>query len=165
MMIFRNARALILIFLAALPSPALAQSNTTRTKINAPDPEQDESNALLATAQDAMSKKDYSAAVDAYHSYLTMRPDDAIAHFQLGYAFTALSRPADARPEYERAIELNPNMAEAYENLGDLDRRLRYRLFEAGGNESVDALIEDIVCRSPRRRFSLEALLATIKKP
>ena len=54
---------------------------------------------------------------------------------------------------------------EAYENLRDLNTRLRYRLFEAGKNESVDAIIEDIQCRSPRRRLSLEALLATVKKP
>jgi curved DNA-binding protein CbpA len=52
----------------------------------------------------------------------------------------------------------------AYENLRDLDTRLRYRLFEAGKNESVDALIEEIICRSPRRRVSLETLLAVTRK-
>jgi curved DNA-binding protein CbpA len=54
---------------------------------------------------------------------------------------------------------------QAYENLRDLNTRLRYRLFEAGKNESVDALIEEIACRSPRRRVSLEMLLAVIKRP
>jgi curved DNA-binding protein CbpA len=53
---------------------------------------------------------------------------------------------------------------QAYENLRDLNTRLRYRLFEAGKNESVDALIEEIVCRSPRRRVSLETLLAVTRK-
>ena len=111
--------ALILILLAALPSLALAQVNTTRTKIpQKEDPNQAAIASLLAAAQEAMAKKDYPAAVGAYQEYLSKRPNDAIAHFQLGYAFTALSRPADAKPEYERAIELNPNMAEAYENLG-----------------------------------------------
>ena len=111
--------ALVLILLVALPSRALAQVNTTRTKIpQKDDPEQAAIQSLLAAAQDAMAKKDFAAAVDAYRQYLLKRPDDAIAHFQLGYAFTALARPADAKPEYERAIQLNPNMAEAYENLG-----------------------------------------------
>jgi Flp pilus assembly protein TadD len=111
--------ALVFVLFAALPSLALAQVNTTRTKIpQREDPDQAAIQGLLAAAQDAMAKKDYPAAVDWYQQYLSKRPNDAIAHFQLGYAFTALSRPADAKPEYERAIELNPNMVEAYENLG-----------------------------------------------
>jgi curved DNA-binding protein CbpA len=54
---------------------------------------------------------------------------------------------------------------QAYEHLRDLSTRLRYRLFEAGRNDSVEAIIEEIVCRSPRRRVSLETLLAVAKKP
>jgi curved DNA-binding protein CbpA len=54
---------------------------------------------------------------------------------------------------------------QAYEKLRDLNTRLRYRLFEAGRNESVDAIIEEIACRSPRRRVSLETLLAVTGKP
>jgi curved DNA-binding protein CbpA len=53
----------------------------------------------------------------------------------------------------------------AYESLRDLNTRLRYRLFEAGKNESVDALIEEVTCRSSRRRLSLETLLSLVKKP
>jgi curved DNA-binding protein CbpA len=52
----------------------------------------------------------------------------------------------------------------AYENLRDLNTRLRYRLFEAGKKESVDAIIEEITCRSPRRRVSLKALLSALPK-
>ena len=53
----------------------------------------------------------------------------------------------------------------AYESLRDLNTRLRYRLFEAGKNESVDAIIEEVACRSRRRRVSLKTLLATVRKP
>jgi DnaJ-class molecular chaperone len=49
---------------------------------------------------------------------------------------------------------------EAYEALKDLTTRLRRRLFDVGEHESVQAIIEDLACRSPRRRMSLEALLA-----
>ena len=54
---------------------------------------------------------------------------------------------------------------EAYESLRDLETRLRYRLFEAGKNESVEAIIEEIACRSARRPLSLETLLSTLKRP
>jgi curved DNA-binding protein CbpA len=53
----------------------------------------------------------------------------------------------------------------AYESLRDLNTRLRYRLFEAGKNESVEAIIEEITCRTPRRRVSLRTLLSTVLKP
>jgi curved DNA-binding protein CbpA len=53
----------------------------------------------------------------------------------------------------------------AYESLRDLNTRLRYRLFEAGKNESVEAIIEEITCRTPRRRVSLRTLLNTVLKP
>jgi curved DNA-binding protein CbpA len=52
----------------------------------------------------------------------------------------------------------------AYENLRDLNTRLRYRLFEAGKHESVDAIIEEIACRNSRRRVSLETLLAITRR-
>jgi curved DNA-binding protein CbpA len=53
----------------------------------------------------------------------------------------------------------------AYESLRDLETRLRYRLFEAGRSESIDAILEEIACRTPRRRLSLQALLSAVQKP
>jgi curved DNA-binding protein CbpA len=53
----------------------------------------------------------------------------------------------------------------AYESLRDLDTRLRHRLFEAGRKETVDHILEELECRSPRRRLSLETLLALVRRP
>src|SRR3954454_21834240 len=53
----------------------------------------------------------------------------------------------------------------AYEALRDLNTRLRHRLFEAGKKETVDTLIEEIACRTPRRRMSLKTLLDLTRKP
>lgn len=47
----------------------------------------------------------------------------------------------------------------AYEQLKDMATRVRFRLFEVGKNESLDAIIEELTCRSPRRRMSLTVLL------
>ncbi len=52
----------------------------------------------------------------------------------------------------------------AYESLRDLNTRLRYRLFQAGKEESVEALIEELTCRRVRRRLSLSLLLSTLPK-
>lgn len=83
-----------------------------------PDAEAAELNALLASAQAAMEKKNYAAAAQNYEQFLAKRPDDANVHFQLGYAYTGLQRLGDAKREYEKAIALDPKMGAAYLNLG-----------------------------------------------
>ena len=52
----------------------------------------------------------------------------------------------------------------AYESLRDLDTRLRYRLFEAGRTDSLDAILEELACRTSRRRLSLQALVNSVQK-
>lgn len=59
----------------------------------------------------------------------------------------------------ERAPEQFAAIRRAYDALRDIDTRLRYRLFEAGKHETVEALIEEISCSSSRPRMSLEKLL------
>src|SRR4051794_6036927 len=53
----------------------------------------------------------------------------------------------------------------AYESLRDLDTRLRHRLFEAGKRDTIDAILEEVECRSPRRRLSLTTLLSVLRRP
>ena len=53
----------------------------------------------------------------------------------------------------------------AYDSLRDQDTRLRHRLFEAGKKETVDAIIEELTCRSSRRRVPLKQLLSVVRKP
>jgi curved DNA-binding protein CbpA len=54
---------------------------------------------------------------------------------------------------------------EAYESLRDLDTRLRHKLFEAGQRDTVDAILEEVECRTPRRRLSLATLLSLLHRP
>jgi curved DNA-binding protein CbpA len=53
----------------------------------------------------------------------------------------------------------------AYDSLRDRDARLRHRLFEAGKQETLDAIREELTCRSSRRRVSLKQLLSVALKP
>jgi tetratricopeptide (TPR) repeat protein len=85
---------------------------------SAPDPAAQELNRLLTTAQEAIDRRDYETAARHYQDYLTKKPDDATVHYDLGYVYTALKQPVDAKSEYEKAIALNPKMGAAYQNLG-----------------------------------------------
>jgi curved DNA-binding protein CbpA len=64
----------------------------------------------------------------------------------------------------ERNPEKFAEIRNAYEQLRDLKTRLRYRLFEAGRNETIDGIIEEIICQSPRQPIRMQALWAMLKK-
>jgi len=77
-------------------------------------------NDLLDEAQHDIDSNQFEAALIPLQKFLAEKPDIAWAHFQLGYAYTALKRPDEARTEYERATTLDPKMFEAFLNLGIL---------------------------------------------
>ena len=66
--------------------------------------------------------------------------------------------PPEQHPQRAAAVR------EAYDQLRDLPTRLRYRLFEAGKNESLDAILEEVKCKEPRRRVPLQRMLETLRK-
>jgi curved DNA-binding protein CbpA len=65
----------------------------------------------------------------------------------------------------ERAPEKFAAIRQAYESLRDWNTRLRYRLFEAGKKETIEALVEEITCRTTRRRVTLKTLLSIVLRP
>ncbi|MFZ0981147.1 MAG: tetratricopeptide repeat protein [Candidatus Acidiferrales bacterium] len=113
--------ALISLWWASFALAALAQTSSSSHKHVAAGPEAQALNRLLSDAQSAVDGQDYETAAQDYQDYLAKKPDDAEVHFNLGYVYTAMQRPDDAKAEYEKAIELapdDPKMAPAYQNLG-----------------------------------------------
>jgi curved DNA-binding protein CbpA len=64
----------------------------------------------------------------------------------------------------ERAPERFAAIREAYEKLRDPISRLRYRLFEAGKDDTLEAIIADAKARLSRRRVPVAELLALGRK-
>jgi curved DNA-binding protein CbpA len=60
----------------------------------------------------------------------------------------------------ERDPERFSAIREAYEILRDPINRMHYRLFEAGKDDSIDALIKEAKARSAQRRVSVATLLS-----
>ena len=77
-------------------------------------------NDLLEEARKDIDGQKFQAAIEPLQKFLAEKDDFAYAHFELGYAYTALGRGKEARPEYEKALQLDPKMAEAALNLGIL---------------------------------------------
>ena len=98
-------------------APLVFAQTTSKKRIPA-DPAELALDNLLTTAQAAMERKDFQAAAQNYQDYLAKKPDDALVHFDLGYAFMSMEKLSDAKGEYEKAISLDPKMEPAYLNLG-----------------------------------------------
>jgi curved DNA-binding protein CbpA len=83
-------------------------------------------------------------------------PDDAIRR-----RYLELTRefPPEQHPDRFAAIRA------AYEQVKDVDARVRHRLFEAGSDETIDGVIEEVACRTPRRRIGLDQLVTTSAPP
>src|SRR5271170_6608601 len=105
------------VFLAAFHGLAAQTASPPKKRVPL-DPAARELNGFLTAAQEAIDRQDYAAAAQNYQNYLAQKPDDATVHYDLGYVYSALKQLADAKSEYEKAIELNPKMGAAYQNLG-----------------------------------------------
>lgn len=62
---------------------------------------------------------------DAKDAYLEALRSSASLHNKLGICYQHLGEAAQARTEYKKAIDLRPDYAEAWNNLGTLDHALR----------------------------------------
>ncbi len=76
--------------------------------------------ALLHTAQDALTKRDYAEAVKALKAVVAQQPSIPEAWFNLGYSYTALREPDEAVNAYRKTLELAPDLFQARLNLGIL---------------------------------------------
>lgn len=108
----------LLMVLAALETyaqaPGAGAGKGTKQKVANP------LNDLLEQARKDIDAQNFQAAIEPLQKVLAEKDDFAYAHFELGYAYTALGRGKEARPEYEKALQLDPKMAEAALNLGIL---------------------------------------------
>jgi curved DNA-binding protein CbpA len=91
------------------------------------------------------------------YSILGISPDSNDETIRQRYLELVRRFPPEHHPEKFAAVR------QAYENLRDETTRLRYRLFEAGREDSLEALIEEISCQSTRRRAPLKTLLSCLK--
>jgi Flp pilus assembly protein TadD len=112
----RSGGALLAIALSGTGSYSQTQITSKGTKQKVANPLND----LLDEARRDIDKQDFQAAVVPLQKFLAEKDDFAYAHFQLGYAYTGLQKPQQARGEYERAMQLDPKMPEAALNLGIL---------------------------------------------
>lgn len=60
----------------------------------------------------------FKKAIEAYRQEIKIKPDDAMAHYNLGYVYCKLGMYKEAIKAYKQAIKIKPDMEMAYYNLG-----------------------------------------------
>jgi curved DNA-binding protein CbpA len=95
---------------------------------------------------------------DAY-AVLGVAPDADDETIRRRYLELIREFPPEHNAERFAAIRM------AYEKVKDIDARVRYRLFEAGREDTIEAIIEEVACRTPRRRIGLKELLSAERPP
>lgn len=125
------AALVLVVYFAAFHPPALksqaspaAPGNPRSSAASQSKPQQapgasaDPVAPLLAQAQAALDRNDFAAAIPLLEKIAGAKPNDALPHFELGFAYSGLKKNVEAIPEYRRAIALDPNLAPAHLNLG-----------------------------------------------
>lgn len=125
---FRCVLRVVLLLSLALPlaaqqpsAPAPAGADTDPSFIpRVPPPPDDASSAELENQGDNLrSRKLYLDSIDYYRAAIK-KSDTAVLRNKVGISLLLLRRDSEARKEFQKAIKLDKDYAEAYNNLGAL---------------------------------------------
>jgi Flp pilus assembly protein TadD len=93
------------------PKPS---SKPKKVVVEAPD----ETSSLIAKAESAMQKQDYTQAESLLKQALEKSPKDYQAWFDLGYIYNATERRAEAIEAFRSSVSAKPDVFESNLNLG-----------------------------------------------
>lgn len=102
-------------------NPHASSGNSPSSQSNAQQsssPSADPLAPVLAQAQAALDRNDFAAAIPLLEKIAEAKPNDALPHFELGFAYSGLKNNPEAIAEYRRAIAFDPTLAPAQLNLG-----------------------------------------------
>ncbi|KAF2108471.1 hypothetical protein BDV96DRAFT_260056 [Lophiotrema nucula] len=94
------------------------KGKTTASTKGADSPGKDEGERLKGLGNEAMKKKDYTAAVDFYTKALEIVPLNPIYLSNRAAAYSGLSKHEDAKNDAEMAVAADPKYSKAWSRLG-----------------------------------------------
>ncbi len=90
------------------------------------------------------------------YTVLDLPPEADDAAIRQRYLDLTRQYPPEQHPERFAAVRA------AYEKMRTLEARAQYRLFESGNENTIEAIIEEAECTTPRPRPTLDQLIAAI---
>jgi tetratricopeptide (TPR) repeat protein len=100
----------------------------------------------LESAQERFARQDFAGAAAQLEKLVVQQPDNAQAHNLLGQTYHRMGRLDLARPNYEKAVSLAPNLPEARYNLAML-------MLDQGEADNARRILLDLVKQSPNPEY------------
>jgi len=97
-----------------------------------------------ATADYFLGEEDYGEAIATHQRLIAAHPDDALAHYHLGFAYGMTGDRAREVAEYRKAAALGLRQWDLYLNLGRA-------LIEAGNFDGASSVLTTAVALAPER--------------
>lgn len=83
----------------------------------------EEARVLLAKGNALLAKGQLAEATDCYRRVVTLTPEDALAHINLGYGLMELGQLPESAASFGQAIALDPSLLDAHFLLGQVQMR------------------------------------------
>lgn len=96
------------------------------------------------SADHPLLTENYPEAAKLHRRLVALHPEDALAHYHLGFAYGMLGNHAEELAEYRKAADLGLERWDLFVNLGLAD-------FEAGNLEATTAALSKAVALGPNR--------------
>jgi tetratricopeptide (TPR) repeat protein len=116
MKFFSDRRIWLLCFVFC--AAALAQDSLPAGTHSADDTVTDPHAQTLTLAEDALAHQDYLKAIALLNQSLQQKPGNALALYDLGFAYDAVDRGVDAETAWQHAIAIDPKQFESRLGLG-----------------------------------------------
>lgn len=107
-----------------------------------------------------IEQRDNGRALPHLQAYTRLQPENPLAHYNLGVAYSGLGRDTDAIGAFEQAVRLEPRNLQAHNNLGVLWQR-QGRLDEAAREFKASARLEP---SSVQAQYNLGAVLNELQR-
>lgn len=102
-------------------------------------------------------KSDHDTAVRYLQKALSVNPNDAETHLNLGLAFMAMRRVSSAQSEFERSLKIKPDQPVAWYNLGNA-------MASSGRHDQAIACFESALALNPNYVDCLNNLSVSLKE-
>jgi len=150
--------------LTLLPVPSAEQTKP------APPADPSEWHGHFVIAQNAQKNQDYPTAEKEYRAVLSIKPDFAEAHMNLGLLYQLQERTSEAMAEFHRALKVKPGLTGAnfflgvnYCNLGQGSKAIPYlKLAAHGAPDRADIL--SWLATAEEMSGDIHAEVATLQK-
>lgn len=108
-------------------------------------------NRLLGKARDLLLEGEHHQALEVCEQIIQFAPDQATGFYQRGWVYDELDETVNALRDYQKAVNLDPEMREAWEGLLSIEPELEEAYLVSASKQHLDRALEYWFDENPQR--------------